>query len=300
MKLSYLRRIALFLLTNILVLVLVGTVFRIFGLEQYLYQRGVHLDLGALLIFSAVMGFAGSFISLVLSKPMAKLFTRAHVITRPSSDDEAWLLSTVERLARQAGIGTPEVAIYESPDLNAFATGARRNNALVAVSTGLLGNMRKDEIEAVLGHEISHVANGDMVTMTLLQGVMNTFVVFLSRVVGYFVDRVILRNERGHGLGFFVTTMITQIALGILASMVVMWFSRRREFRADAGAASLVGAEAMVAALQRLKVAHDAPADLPDSVNAFGIRGGTSWLKLFMSHPPLDERIAALRAIPRS
>ncbi|MCC7386232.1 MAG: protease HtpX [Deltaproteobacteria bacterium] len=293
------RRIALFLLTNILVLVLVGTVFRIFGLEQYLYQRGVHLDLGALLIFSAVMGFAGSFISLVLSKPMAKLFTRARVITRPSSDDEAWLLSTIERLARQAGIGTPEVAVYQSPDLNAFATGARRNNALVAVSTGLLGNMRKDEIEAVLGHEISHVANGDMVTMTLLQGVMNTFVVFLSRIVGYFVDRVILRNERGHGLGFFLTTMITQIALGILASMVVMWFSRRREFRADAGAASLVGADSMVAALQRLKVAHDEPADLPDSVNAFGIRGGKSWLKLFMSHPPLDERIAALRAIPR-
>jgi heat shock protein HtpX len=219
------------------------------------------------------------------------------VITQPTSAVEQWLVETVRRQAQQAGIGMPEVAIYDAPEINAFATGANRNNALVAVSTGLLNNMSKDEAEAVLGHEVTHVANGDMITLTLIQGVVNTFVIFLARVVGYFVDRVLLKNEEGVGIGYFVTTIVAEIVLAILASIIVMWFSRHREFRADAGGASLAGRDRMIAALQRLKLNHE-PTTLPEAAKAFGIsgkaRGGLA--RLFMSHPPLDERIEALRA----
>jgi heat shock protein HtpX len=248
------------------------------------------------LIFSGVVGFAGSFISLLTSKFAAKMMTRARVITSPANATESWLVNTVARQASAAGIGTPEVAIYDSPEVNAFATGASRNNALVAVSSGLLNGMRQNEVEAVLAHEVSHVANGDMVTMALLQGVVNTFVIFLSRVVGFFVDRVLLRNERGMGIGFFVSSLIAQIVLGILASTIVMWFSRQREFRADAGAAKLAGSTNMIAALQRLGQIHQ-PQALPESLAAFGIAGGvpTGMKKLFMSHPPISERIQALR-----
>jgi heat shock protein HtpX len=234
-----------------------------------------------------------------MSKWIAKRSTGAHVIESPRNSTESWLLSTVQRQAREAGIGCPEVAIYESPDLNAFATGASRNNALVAVSTGLLNSMDRGSVEAVLGHEVSHVANGDMVTLTLIQGVVNTFVIFLSRVVGFFVDRVLLKNERGYGPGFFIASIVAQIVLGILASTIVMWFSRRREFRADQGGAKLAGTSSMISALQTLQRAHE-PHDLPESVEAFGISGrqkAGGWKRLFMSHPPLGERIAALQGL---
>ena len=291
------KRILLLLATNVAVLVVLSAVMSLLGIESILNEQGTQLDLEALLVFSAVIGFAGSFISLAMSKWIAKRSTGAHVITSPRDPTERWLLETVQRQARMAGIGCPEVAIYDSPDVNAFATGANRNNALVAVSTGLLRSMDRASVEAVLGHEISHVANGDMVTLTLIQGVLNTFVIFLSRVVGIFVDRVIFRNERGHGIGFFVTAMVAQVVLGILASIIVMWFSRQREFRADAGGAGLAGRDKMIAALERLQVAHEAPAQLPDALRAFGISGGTrgGFARLFMSHPPLAERIAALR-----
>jgi len=226
---------------------------------------------------------------------MAKRSTGAHVIEVPANTTERWLVDTVRRQAERAGIGMPEVAIYDAPDVNAFATGWNRNNALVAVSTGLLNNMSQDEAEAVLGHEISHVANGDMVTLTLIQGVLNTFVIFISRVIGYIVDRVLLKNEKGEGMGFFIATMAAEVVLGVLASMVVAWFSRHREFRADAGGASLAGREKMIAALERLKGNHEQTA-LPTQMSALGISGGGAMMKLFMSHPPLDERIAALRA----
>lgn len=290
------KRIMLFLATNIAILVVLSITMRLLGIESMLDEQGVALDLNALLVFSALIGFGGSFISLAISKWSAKRMTGAKVIAQPSNDLESWLVGTVKRQSEQAGITMPEVAIYDSPDINAFATGARRNSALVAVSTGLLQNMRREEAEAVLGHEVSHVANGDMVTLTLIQGVVNTFVVFLSRVIGFFVDRVVFKTERGYGPGFFITTILAQILLGILASMVVMAFSRHREFRADEGGAKLSGRGNMVAALERLQErAHGA--QLPAQLAGFGISGhmGPGLKRLFMSHPPLEERIAALK-----
>ena len=289
------KRVFLFLVTNLAVVFVLGIVANLLGVDRWLTANG--LNYGGLLVFAALFGFGGAFISLAMSKWMAKRSTGAHVITEPRDATERWLVDTVRRQAQQAGIGMPEVAIYDAPDVNAFATGMSRNSALVAVSTGLLRSMSKDEAEAVLGHEVSHVANGDMVTLTLIQGVVNTFVIFLSRIVGYFVDRVVLKNDRGHGIGFFVASMIAQVLLGILASIIVAWFSRRREFRADAGGAALAGRDKMIGALQRLKQAHE-PAALPDGLQAFGISGGPGggFKALFMSHPPLDDRIAALRA----
>ncbi len=287
------KRVFLLIATNIAVLAVLSVVARILGIDRVLDQQG-GIDFQSLLAFCAVFGFGGAFISLAMSKWMAKRSTGAQVITQPRNPTEAWLFETVQRQARQAGIGMPEVAIYESPDLNAFATGARRDSALVAVSTGLLQRMDRREVEAVLGHEITHVANGDMVTLTLIQGVVNTFVLFLSRVIGYVVDKTVFRSERNHGPGFFITSIVAQVLLGILASMIVAWFSRQREFRADIGGAGLAGRDGMIAALQRLKTVHDAP-PLPDSMKAFGISGGAGLSRLFLSHPPLDERIAALR-----
>jgi heat shock protein HtpX len=291
------KRIALFLITNLAVLVVLSIVLSLLGVDSLLAENGVDLDLQALLIFSAVIGMTGSFISLAMSKWSAKHMTGAQVITQPQNKTQQWLLTTVGRQASQAGIKMPEVAIYPSSDVNAFATGMSRNNALVAVSSGLIESMKMDEAEAVLAHEVSHVANGDMVTLALIQGVVNTFVIFASRVVGHIVDRVILKNDRGHGIGFFVSSMIAQIVFGILASAIVMYFSRVREFKADAGAAKLAGSEKMVAALQRLQMIHQ-PSRLPEQMAAFGINGGLGdgIKKLFMSHPPLEERIAALRA----
>jgi len=294
-------RILLFLATNAAVLVLISVVFQVLGIEGILAQNGVDLNLQALLVMSAVIGFGGSFISLAMSKFMAKHSMGVQLIERPSNRTEQWLVDTVQRQAREAGIGMPEVGIFNSPDPNAFATGMSRNNALVAVSTGLLQNMGSDEVEAVLGHEVSHVANGDMVTMGLIQGVVNTFVIFLSRVVGHVVDRVVFKTERGYGPAYYITSIVAQIFLSILASMIVMWFSRRREFRADAGGASLAGRgkmiAALIAALQALQRAHE-PHDLPGEFAAFGISGGlgSGMKRLFMTHPPLEERIAALQA----
>ena len=289
------KRITLFLATNVAVILVLSIVLRLLGVDGYLQETGSGLNYESLLIFSAVFGFGGSFISLAISKWMAKRATGAQVITQPRNEVESWLLNVVERQARQAGIEMPEVAIYQAPDMNAFATGARRNAALVAVSSGLLQSMPRDEIEAVLAHEISHVANGDMVTLTLVQGVVNTFVIFLSRIVGFFVDRVVLRNESGHGLGYFVSVIVAQIVLGILASTIVMWVSRRREFRADAGSADLNGNQPMIRALERL--GRGQPAKLPEQLAAFGISGGRAdgFKKLFMSHPPIAERISALQ-----
>jgi heat shock protein HtpX len=290
------KRIALFVATNVAVLAVIYIVLNVLGVENVLAQNGTQLDLGALLVFSAVVGFSGSLISLAMSKWIAKMSTGAHVIDTPRNSAESWLLSTVHRLADAAGIRRPEVAIYDSPDVNAFATGPTRNNSLVAVSTGLLSRLSEREVEAVLGHEVSHVANGDMVTLTLLQGVVNTFVVFLSRIVGFVVDRVLLRNERGVGPGFFLASLVAQLLLGILASMIVMWFSRQREFRADAGGAKLAGRDSMIRALESLRRSTQ-PAQLPEAMRAFGISGGRpgGLSRLFMSHPPLEERIAALQ-----
>ena len=289
------KRILLFLATNIAVLAVLSVSMRLLGIDQYLASTGQ--DPGGLLVFAAILGFGGSLISLAMSKFIAKRSTGARVITQPANAEEAWLVATVRRLATQAGIGMPEVAIYEAPDVNAFATGARRDSALVAVSTGLLRKLKQNEVEAVLGHEISHVANGDMVTLTLIQGVVNTFVIFFSRIIGRFVDQVIFKSERGHGPGFFITVMVAQLVLGVLASVIVAWFSRQREFRADAGGARLAGRQNMVAALESLQRAHE-PAALPDGMQAFGISGGVSRFgRLFMTHPPLPERIAALRAL---
>jgi heat shock protein HtpX len=272
-------------------------VLNLLGIESILDANGVDLNLQALLIMSAVIGMTGSFISLAMSKWSAKHMTGAQVITEPQNKTQRWLLDTVARQAAQAGIAMPEVAIYPSPDVNAFATGMNRNSALVAVSTGLIEQMKMDEAEAVLAHEVSHVANGDMVTLALIQGVVNTFVIFASRVVGHVIDRVVLKNERGHGVGYFVASMIAQIVFGMLASIIVMYFSRVREFRADAGAAELAGSGKMIAALQRLQAIHQ-PSRLPEQMAAFGINGGFAdgFKKLFLSHPPLEERIAALRA----
>ena len=269
---------------------------RLLGVDRILNAEG-GIDFNSLLIMAAVIGFGGSFISLAMSKWSAKRMTGAVVIEQPSDPTERWLVDTVRRHAEHVGIGMPEVAIYDAPDLNAFATGMDRDNSLVAVSTGLLHNMSKDEIEGVLAHEISHVANGDMVTLALIQGVVNTFVIFLSRVIGHLVDRVVFKTEREHGPAFMITTLVAQMVLGILASIIVMWFSRQREFRADAGGAQLAGRNKMIAALERLKQSHE-PAQLPDRLAAFGISGGQgSVMNLFMSHPPLDVRIAALRAM---
>jgi heat shock protein HtpX len=290
------KRIALFVVSNLaimVVLMLFLTVLQaVFGIN-FSGMGGRNLDLGALAVFSLVVGFAGAFVSLLISKPMAKWTTGAQVISQPSNAMESWLVDVVRRHADKAGIGMPEVAIFEG-DPNAFATGAFKNSALVAVSTGLLQSMSKDEVEAVLGHEISHISNGDMVTMTLLQGVMNTFVVFLSRVIGYFVDRVLLRNESdAPGIGYYLTTIVLDIALGFLAAMVVAWFSRQREFRADAGAVTLMGnRRPMINALARLGGLQ--PADLPQQVKTLGIAGGMG--SLFASHPPIEQRIAALEA----
>jgi heat shock protein HtpX len=286
----------LFVATNIAVLIVLSVVLRLLGVDQILTQQGTELDLKALLIFSAVVGFTGSLLSLLASKWIAKWSTGAKVITSPRNSAESWLLNTVHRHAAAAGIRNPEVAIYDSPEPNAFATGPSRNNALVAVSTGLLNSLGQREVDAVLGHEITHVANGDMVTLTLIQGVVNTFVIFLSRVVGFVVDRMIFRTERGYGPGFFIASLVAQILLGILASMIVAWFSRQREFRADAGGAKLAGRDAMIQALNGLQRAH-APAELPKAVQAFGINGGRlgGIGRLFMSHPPIEERIAALQ-----
>jgi heat shock protein HtpX len=291
------KRIFLLVATNFAVLAVLSVSMQLLGVDRMLTEEA-GLNLQGLLIMAAVFGFGGSFVSLLISKWMAKRATGAHVIDVPSNMSERWLVDTVKRQAEKAGIGMPEVAVYEAPEINAFATGWNRDSALVAVSTGLLQNMSQEEAEAVLGHEVTHVANGDMVTLTLIQGVVNTFVIFLSRVAGFVVDRVVLRNERGHGPGFWVTTIVAQLVLGILASIIVMWFSRQREFRADAGGASLASRNKMIAALERLKLNHEQPAQLPDAVKAFGISGGVGagLKRLFMSHPPLDERIAALRS----
>ncbi|MCP3136312.1 protease HtpX [Pyxidicoccus xibeiensis] len=298
MKGSFVSRIALFILTNVAVLAMLAIVGRLLGVDSMLARSGSGLNLPVLLIMSAVMGFGGSIISLLLSKKMAKWSTGAHVIETPRTEAELWLVQTVTRLARDAGINTPEVAIYESPDMNAFATGARRNNALVAVSTGLLHGMRRDEVEAVLGHEVAHVANGDMVTLTLLQGVLNTFVIFLSRVVGFFVDRFLSNSEEGEerggtGPAYFITSLVLQIVFGIGASIIVAWYSRRREFRADDGGARLVDPGAMARALDRLRRQQDDASELPANMKAFGIRGG-GVMALFSTHPPLEQRIHRL------
>ncbi|MDU0353522.1 protease HtpX [Paraglaciecola aquimarina] len=286
-------RILMFLGTNIAVIALISVTFSLLGIEGLLQQNGVDLDLGALLVYSAVIGFSGSIISLLLSKFMAKRSMGVHVIDRPSSSNEQWLVRTVKRQAEQANIGMPEVGIFDHPSPNAFATGWNKNNALVAVSTGLLAQMSQNEVEAVLAHEVSHVANGDMVTMTLLQGVINTFVVFISRVIGHVVDRVVFKVERGHGPAFWIVSIICEIILGILASMIVMWFSRYREFRADEGGAKLAGKNNMVAALKRLQSFQNAP-PMPDEMAAFAISAGKVQ-KMFASHPPLEKRIANLQ-----
>ncbi|MGB5397481.1 MAG: protease HtpX [Gammaproteobacteria bacterium] len=289
-------RIGMFLLTNIAVLAVVSVVFSVLGIESTLAANGVDLNLQALLIMSGVIGMTGSFISLAISKWSAKRMTGAQVITTPQNKSQQWLLQTVRRQAEMAGIGMPEVAIYNSPDVNAFATGMNKNKALVAVSSGLIENMKMDEAEAVLAHEVSHVANGDMVTLALVQGVVNTFVIFFSRVVGHVVDRVVFKTERGYGPAYYITSIVAQIVFGILASAIVMYFSRVREYRADAGGARLAGRQKMIAALQRLQSIHQ-PAHLPEQLAAFGINAsvGGGLRKLFMTHPPLEERIAALR-----
>jgi heat shock protein HtpX len=291
------KRVFLFLATNLAIIVVLSITLRLLGVERILDETGTGLNLNALLVFAAVFGFGGSFISLALSKWMAKRAMGVHVIEKPRNSTEQWLVQTVQRQARQAGIGMPEVGIFNSPDPNAFATGMSKNNALVAVSTGLMDRMNADEVEAVLGHEVSHVANGDMVTLALIQGVVNTFVIFLARVIGHFVDRVVFKNERGHGPGFWITTIVAEIILAILASIIVMWFSRQREFRADTGGARLAGRDKMISALERLRTVHQ-PTQMPDQLAAFGIRGGMGQgiKKLFMSHPPLEERIMALKA----
>jgi heat shock protein HtpX len=292
------KRIFLFLITNIAVLLVLSVTLRLLGVDRILNAQGTGLDYNSLLIMAGVIGFGGSFISLLMSKWMAKMGTGAHVIETPANATESWLVATVQRQAQQAGIGVPEVAIYDAPEINAFATGWNKNASLVAVSTGLLNNMSQEEAEAVLAHEVSHVANGDMVTLALVQGVVNTFVIFFSRIIGYLVDRMVFKVERGHGPAFFITSLIAQLVLGVLASMVVMWFSRHREFRADAGSAKIAGRNKMIAALERLQLNYGQPPQLPDQVKAFGISGVTGWglKRLFMSHPPLEERIAALRA----
>ena len=288
------KRISLFLITNLAIVFVLSIVLNLLNVGPMLTQQG--LDMTSLIIFAAVFGFGGSLISLAISKWTAKRMTGARVITSPANEVEVWLLEVVRRQALKAGINMPEVAIYDAPDVNAFATGMRRNSALVAVSTGLLRAMDRNEAEAVLAHEVSHVANGDMITLALIQGVVNTFVIVASRVVGHLVDRIVFKTERGHGPAFFITSMAAQMVFGILASMVVFWFSRQREFRADAGAAALAGRDKMVAALEKLRKTAGQP-HLPDQMSAFGISGATGGglKRLFMTHPPLEERIEALK-----
>ena len=290
------KRIFLFVLTNLAVVLVISISLHLLGVDRWLNEAG-GINFSALLVLSAVIGFAGSLVSLAMSKWSAKRMVGAQVIENPTDPTERWLVDTVRRQAQAAGIGMPEVAIYDAPDVNAFATGWNRNDALVAVSTGLLQNMSKDEIEAVLAHEMSHVSNGDMVTLALIQGVVNTFVIFFAKLFGFFVDRVLLKNDErsGPGIGAFVAEIAAQLLLGVLASIIVMWFSRQREFRADAGGASLAGRNKMIAALERLKINHEQSV-LPEKIAAFGISGGHAFAKMFMTHPPLDERISALRA----
>ena len=291
------KRIGLFIMTNIAIMLVLAVALQVLGIDSLLKESGSDLDLRALLIFSAIFGMGGSFISLAMSKWMAKRMTGAQVISQPTTEVENWLISTVRGQAQAAGIGMPEVAIFDSPSPNAFATGARKDSALVAVSTGLLRNMKRDEVEAVLGHEVSHVANGDMVTLALIQGVVNTFVIFLSRVVGFLVDRLVFKTERGHGPAFFITSIFAQVVIGFLASTIVFWFSRHREYRADAGGARLASAPKMISALEALKRGSE-QAELPDQMAAFGISGKKmgGLAQLFATHPSLDDRIAALRA----
>ncbi len=294
-------RIALFILTNLAVLAVAGLVLNLLGIDRMVLDAadGYSLNYTGLFIFSAVFGFGGAFVSLFLSKWMAKRATGTRIIDAPSNETERWLVNTTSELARSAGIATPEVGIFPAPEPNAFATGARRDKSLVAVSEGLLRGMRRDEVRAVLGHEIGHVANGDMITLTLLQGILNTFVLFFSRIVGFIVDRVVLRNERGFGLGYFVVTIAAQIVFGILASAIVMWYSRRREFRADAAGARLAGRGSMINALEALKRGYGAGRSMPESMAAFGISASarSGIRRLFSSHPPLDARIRALKTI---
>ncbi len=287
-------RIFLFLATNVAIMVVISIVFNLLGLSGILGAQGVNLDLNALLVMSAVIGMTGSFISLAMSKWSAKQAMGVYVIEQPQNQTERWLVDIVAKQARLAGIGMPEVGIFQTPEANAFATGMNKNNALVAVSSGLLQNMNADEVEAVLGHEMTHVSNGDMVTMALMQGVVNTFVYFFATVIGHVVDRVVFKTERDYGPAYYITQIIAQIALGVLASMLVMWFSRYREFRADAGGAKLAGRDKMIGALRALQRGQDAQ-DLPGQLAAFGINGG-GMSRLFMSHPPLQERIAALQS----
>lgn len=287
-------RILLFLGSNIAIIALLSIIFSVFGIQGLLAKNNVDLNLPALLVYSTVIGFAGSFISLFISKFMAKRSMGVHVIKQPSNTTEKWLVETVRRQAEMANIGMPEVGLFNNPSPNAFATGWNKNNALVAVSTGLLEQMKKNEVEAVLAHEVSHVANGDMVTMTLIQGVVNTFVIFLSRIIGHVVDRVVFKVERGHGPAFWIVSIIAQVVLGFFATMIVMWFSRYREFRADEGGAKLAGSANMIAALARLKSFQGTP-DLPDEMAAFAINAGKIQ-KFFSSHPPLEQRIANLSA----
>ncbi len=290
-------RILLFLATNLAIVAVASITLSLLGVSSYMAANGVDLDLRSLLIFCAVFGMAGSLVSLFISKWMAKRSTRTQIITQPSSREERWLLDTVAELSQKAGINMPEVGIFPSPAANAFATGWNKNAALVAVSEGLMRQMRPNEIRAVLAHEIGHVANGDMITLSLVQGVVNTFVMFFARIIGHTVDRAVFKTERGHGIGFYITTFIAEMVLGILASMIVMWFSRWREFRADAAGAHLAGRQDMIAALQRLQAQQGLPNDMPDELTAFGIRTGgkRDFAALFSSHPPLEKRIQALR-----
>ncbi|MFK7913275.1 MAG: protease HtpX [Pseudomonadales bacterium] len=291
-------RILLFLGTNLAVVMVASLTLRLLGLERMFSSNGIDLNYTSMLVYCAVIGMGGSLVSLLISKWMAKRSSGAQVIETPSNSTERWLVETVARQAKAKGIGMPEVAVFPSPQPNAFATGASRNNALVAVSSGLLQHMNKEEVEAVLGHEIGHVANGDMITLTLIQGVVNTFVLFFARIVGFFVDRVLLKNERGFGIGYYLSTMAAELVFGMLASAIVMWFSRRREFKADIAGAELAGRASMIQALDRLRGPSKQPSDLPETMAAFGINSGLrQGLKaMFRTHPSLDERIAALQA----
>lgn len=293
-------RVLLFLGTNLAVITVLSIVLQILGIEQYFYAQGMDFNLTGLLVIASLIGFGGAFISLMISKWQAVHLMGARVIKQPANETEQWLLHTVKRQADRAGLPMPDVAVFDSRQVNAFATGSSKNNALVAVSTGLLHTMTGDEAEAVLAHEISHIANGDMLTMTLLQGILNTFVIVFARIIGMIIDRVVFRNERGYGPGFWIATIVAQIVLGVLASIIAMWFSRYREFRADSGGADLAGRHKMIAALRRLQSVSEPP-QMPEQFEAFGISGriGHGLQRLFMSHPPLQERIEALQRNPK-